>query len=150
MSDLAANGILEGAGGAMMRSARSARLWGRLPSAVAFGLLIGPPAALAAPFCLANLAVPPQCIYYDANLCRSDATKQGGWCAPNPDQTYAGTGSGKYCVVTSQGAAVCAYLDRDTCDLQATHQHGVCYHDEAKATGAPDPYAYSGGAGQAP
>jgi hypothetical protein len=107
--------------------------------------LIGSSAALAAPFCLQTLTVPPQCMYYDANLCRNDAAKQGGWCSPNPGSTLTGTGSGQYCVVTSQGASTCAFLDRVTCDSEAARQHGVCYHDEARATGAPDPYAASGG-----
>jgi hypothetical protein len=137
--------FLKAAGEAMMTSVRVARLWGWMPGAAAFGLLIGSSAALAAPFCLQTLTVPPQCMYYDANLCRNDAAKQGGWCSPNPGSTLAGTGSGQYCVVTSQGASTCAFLDRVTCDSEAARQHGVCYHDEARATGAPDPYAASGG-----
>lgn len=129
----------------MMTSVRVARLWGWMPGAAAFGLLIGSSAALAAPFCLQTLTVPPQCMSYDANLCRNDAAKQGGWCSPNPGSTLAGTGSGQDRVVTSQGASTCAFLDRVTCDFEAARQHGVCYHDEARATGAPDPYAASGG-----
>ena len=45
---------------------------GWMPGAAAVGLLIGPSAALAAPFCLETLAVPPQCMYYDVALCSKD------------------------------------------------------------------------------
>ena len=122
-----------------------ARLCGWFPGAFASGVLIGSHCAMAAPFCLTNLSVPPQCMYYDANQCSTEAARQGSWCVPNPSQTQVGTGSGQYCLITSQGASQCVYLDRSTCAAEATRQHGVCYHDEARAAGTPDPYASSSG-----
>jgi hypothetical protein len=129
----------------MRISARVRRLCTWLPATIAFGILIGPSGALAAPFCLTNLALTPQCMFYDAHQCETESTKQGGYCVPNPEETRAGTGSGAYCVITSQGVSMCTYLDRQTCTLEATRQHGVCYHDEARTTGTPDPYAFSSG-----
>ena len=129
----------------MKISARARRLCSWLPAVVGFGILIGPSGALAAPFCLQNLALPLQCMFYDAHQCETEAIKQGGWCSPNPEETRAGTGSGQYCMITSQGVSLCNFLDRQSCNLEATRQHGVCYHDEARVTGAPDPYASSSG-----
>jgi hypothetical protein len=118
---------------------------GWMPGIVAFGLLGAPQIALAAPFCLTSLAISPQCIYYDAHQCQSDSARQGGWCTTNPNETRVGVGSGQYCVVPVQGVALCNFLDRESCAAEATRQHGICYHDEARAAGVPDPYAASGG-----
>jgi hypothetical protein len=109
------------------------------------GLLIGPSIALGAPFCMTNLSVPPQCMYYDAHQCQTQAARQGMYCVPNPNETRPGVGSGQYCLITAPGVSFCNYVDRDTCATEAARQHGVCYHDEARATGAPDPYSYYGG-----
>ena len=51
----------------------------RMGCAVMLAALASP--ALAAPFCLQNQIIPPQCIYYDANECQHDAMRQGGVCA---------------------------------------------------------------------
>jgi hypothetical protein len=129
----------------MTISARAGYLCGWMPIALAIGCLIGPQAASAAPFCLRNLAVPPQCLFYDPNTCQRESIKQGGWCEPNPAETHIATGAGQYCLVTGGGAGFCAFLSRESCAAEANRLHGVCYHDEARTTGVPDPYAYSGG-----
>ena len=114
--------------------------------------LLAPQSAMAAPFCLMILGMQPQCIYYDTNLCQRDATKQGGVCEPDPTGTAArtATGSGKYCLVTSQGAALCHYLNVESCQTEATHLKGACYFDGLRSAGAPNPYAFSGGPDLAP
>ena len=123
----------------MVRSAATARLAMSILSVVAFVFLIGPRKSEAAPFCLSTLGIAPQCLYYDADICRRDALKQGGSCEPNPEETRVGYGSGQYCLVISQGASLCSYFDRDSCEIDARRQHGACYFDTQKATGAPDP-----------
>jgi hypothetical protein len=101
------------------------------------------PAAFAAPFCLTNPAIPPQCMYYDAHQCQQDATKQGGYCVPNPVEQHGGVGSGQYCMMTSVGVTLCNFMSRESCAQEALRQHGACFHDETReTTGAPDPYAY--------
>jgi hypothetical protein len=125
----------------MTLSARTVRLCGWIPLVFAFSYLIEAHTASAAPFCLRNAAVPPQCIYYDPSECRRESTKQGGWCEPNPGETRMATGTGQYCLVGGQGAAICAFLSRESCDAEAARLHGACYHDEARGNGAPDPYA---------
>ena len=109
------------------------------------GVLSLPQTALAAPFCMSLLGMSPQCIYYDAAECRKDLGKQGGSCVPNPEQPHAASGSGKYCLITSQGATVCSYLDIDSCDAVAVQQRGACYFDSTGSAGVPNPYAYSNG-----
>jgi hypothetical protein len=127
----------------MSLSIRAVRQCGWImPLALAFSYLTEAPTAWAAPFCLRNAAVPPQCIYYDPSQCAKESAKQGGWCEPNARETRITSGTGNYCVVVAQSAAICAYLSRESCAAEATRLHGVCYHNEAPGgTGAPDPYA---------
>jgi len=114
--------------------------------AVLLGLL-APAVGHAAPFCIGSEAVPPQCIYYDADSCRKEAIRTGGICSANPEQIKAaGAQFAKYCVVTSQRVSFCNYMDRTSCDAAALHYHGACVASpEATAPGAPDPYAANGG-----
>jgi hypothetical protein len=131
-------------GAAMSLSVRVVRQGGWIiPLALTLSYLTEVPRAWAAPFCLRNAAVPPQCIYYDPDQCQKESIKQGGWCEPNASETRIAHGTGHYCVVVAQAAAICAYLSRESCTAEATRLHGVCYHDEAPGvgTGAPDPYA---------
>jgi hypothetical protein len=126
----------------MTLSARAVRVCGWIPLAFTFSYLIEAHTASAAPFCIRNTALPPQCIYYDPTDCRKQALKQGGWCEPNPSETRtASGGTGQYCLVLAQGEAICAFLSRESCDVEATRLQGACYHNEARGTGAPDPYA---------
>ena len=124
--------------------------WRLPPTILVFGSLVGPLPASAAPFCIANLSLPPQCMYYDAALCQKDAGKQGGWCTPNPAETHAASGSGKYCVAFSQGVALCIYQSRESCDEAAARQGGACYFDPQRASGGPDPFSQSSGPGAGP
>jgi hypothetical protein len=124
----------------MTASPLAARLSGLIPGVV-IGFLVGPHTASAAPFCLSSPAIPPQCMYYDADLCSKDSAKQGGYCVPNPAELHAGVGSGQYCMVTSQGVTECNFLDRVSCATEALRQHGACFHDEQRTVGVPDPYA---------
>ena len=100
-----------------------------------------PATTLAAPFCIQSEALPPQCIYYDADLCRKEAARQDAICAAN-NQLQLSTNVGQYCVVTSSGVSLCQYTDRGTCTHDATRLHGACTSARGVApSGAPDPYA---------
>jgi hypothetical protein len=108
--------------------------------------LAAPVSAIAAPFCVRNQMLAPQCIYYDASECQRDAQQQGGVCSVNPSEFPVQAGSGQYCLVTSTRASLCVYSDRNTCTADALRQHGACT-DMVRAgpSGAPDPYALQNG-----
>ena len=104
--------------------------------------LLMPTGAHAAPFCLQSEAIPPQCIYFNADTCRRDANRQGGYCGTNPDEVHVVTNIGQYCVTTSQIVSLCVYLDRTSCEAEAARQHGACTTSPGRApSGAPDPFA---------
>jgi len=112
--------------------------------ALVLGMMTSP--APAAPFCLGNQTIPPQCIYYDASQCQADAARQGGVCSANAAQLTLQPGIGQYCVVSSDGASACIYPDRQTCMTEAVREHGACAEAPTIAPGkAPDPYAAVGG-----
>lgn len=102
--------------------------------------------ALAAPFCIQSQALPPQCNYYDAAECQSDAARQGGVCEANPQQLTLQPGVGQYCLVTSDGVSLCIYPDRGSCQADALRQHGACTTAPNIQPGrAPDPFSAVGG-----
>jgi hypothetical protein len=112
----------------------------------AFILAASAGSALAAPFCIENQALPPQCNYYDAAECQADAARQGGVCSANPQQLTLQSGIGQYCLATSYGASLCIYPDRGSCMADAVRQHGACTAAPNVAPGkAPDPYSAVGG-----
>ena len=120
----------------LFANARAARL--------CFALLLAGIAspALAAPFCIENQALPPQCNYYDAAQCETEAARQGGVCSANPQQMPLQAGVGQYCVAISGGASSCVYSDRGTCMAAARQLGGACTAAPAVAPSrAPDPYA---------
>ena len=109
--------------------------------AVLLGLLL-PATAAAAPFCITSQALPKYCIYYDANSCQKEATRQGATCAVNNEEVPLSTNVGQYCLVTSEGASACIYSDRSTCAADALRQHGTCTDaPEVAPSAAPDPFA---------
>jgi hypothetical protein len=125
-------------------AANVSRLWWR-SGAMLFGLLT-PLTGHAAPFCIGSESVLPQCIYYDADSCRKEAGRQGGYCSANPNEVRVSTNLGQYCVVTSQQVSLCLYLDRESCESAAARQHGACVASPGTApSGAPDPFAANGG-----
>ncbi len=102
--------------------------------------------AIAAPFCIESQALPPQCNYYDASECQSDAARQGGVCSANAHALTLQPGIGQYCLATSYGASFCVYPDRATCMADAIRQHGACTAAPNVAPGrSPDPYSAVGG-----
>jgi hypothetical protein len=102
--------------------------------------------ALAAPFCIENQSMPPQCNYYDASECQNDAARQGGVCSANPQQLNLQSGIGQFCVTTSYGASSCVYPDRGSCMAEAAREHASCTAAPNVAPGkAPDPYSAIGG-----
>jgi hypothetical protein len=107
--------------------------------------LAAPVTALAAPFCVRNQMLAPQCIYYDASECQRDAQQQGGVCGVNPSEFPLQAGAGQYCLVTSTRASLCVYTDRNTCTADAIRQHGACTDTvQIAPSRAPDPYAANG------
>jgi hypothetical protein len=108
----------------------------------AAGMLLGlglAATAQAAPFCLENEMIPPQCIYYDTSSCEQDARRQGAYCSVNPQEVTIRPGAGQYCVVTSSQISLCNYYDRGSCTQDASRLHGVCSHAPYRApSGAPD------------
>lgn len=102
--------------------------------------------ALAAPFCVESQALPPECNYYDASQCQTDAARQGGICSANPQQLTLQPGIGQYCVTNSYGVSSCIYPDRGSCTAEATREHAACTAAPDIAPGrAPDPYSAVGG-----
>ena len=109
-------------------------------TALAYGVAAHP--AAAAPFCLTNQVMQPQCIYYDAQECSREAARQNAVCSANPAELPLSPNVGQYCVVTSSRASNCSYADRQTCDRAATQQNGTCVIAPTRqSVGAPDPYS---------
>jgi len=108
------------------------------------GFIVQP--AMAAPFCLQNQVIPPQCIYYDAQQCQKEATRQNAECSANPAETHLSGGYGKYCVVTSAGASVCNYTEQATCTREANKQNGACVQSPtSQPFQQPNPYSKTEG-----
>jgi hypothetical protein len=112
-----------------------------IPLATALLWLPAGPVA-AAPYCLTNQVIQPQCIYYDAHQCAMDASRQGGVCSPNPAERRYSQAHGQYCVVSPSGAAVCAYADYQSCAAAAGHNKGTCMQaDPRQVAREPNPYS---------
>jgi hypothetical protein len=102
--------------------------------------LMMPLPALAAPFCVETQAVPPQCIYFDANSCNQRAGQLQGICSANPNEVHVIAGLGHYCLLTS-GVSMCIFTDRANCEREARRQRGACARAPAlPESPAPDPY----------
>ena len=113
---------------------------------ILLGSLVMPVAAQAAPFCIESQALSPQCIYYDAQSCQTEANRQGAICSANRNEVRLTNNVGQYCLVTSQLVSLCIYSDRGTCTADALRQHGTCTNSPTLApSAAPDPYAAIGG-----
>jgi len=95
----------------------------------------------AAPFCLKNQVLSPQCMYYDAQQCAREAGRQGAECVVNPAEVRMTQGGSEYCVVTSAQVAVCAYADRQNCAQAAARQHGTCTQATPGPARTPNPYS---------
>ncbi len=96
----------------------------------------------AAPFCIRNQMLNPQCMYYDAQQCQQEAGRQNAECVANPAELQISRTSGEYCVVTSGRASVCAYTDQPTCSTEAARQHGACIPaNQSVPQRVPDPYS---------
>jgi hypothetical protein len=98
--------------------------------------------AAAAPFCMSNQVLKPQCIYFDAQECARDAARQNATCSTNPSELPLTANVGQYCVVVSSRISKCTYFDRQTCDREATQLHGTCTIAPTRiGSGTPDPYS---------
>jgi hypothetical protein len=97
--------------------------------------------AAAAPFCVESMALPPQCLYFDAASCQQRAGQLGGNCIANPDELTVRGEQGRYCVVSSTHAVSCIYEDQGACMTEAKHEQSVCVEAQGRPE-APgiDPY----------
>lgn len=121
------------------------RRWFRLAGlAVVLG---SPAAALAAPFCVAVVGLPPQCNYVDPSVCQRDAAHQGGTCTVNAAEVSLPSSPLKrnYCVVGIGGFTRCGYANYDDCYQAAIRQNGACTRAAtSEAYGVANPYAAIG------
>jgi hypothetical protein len=101
-----------------------------------------PGAAHAAPFCIQNQILQPQCIYYDPRECQAEANRQNATCAPNVAEARLSRAHGDYCVVTSTGIPLCVYADYQTCSTAAAQQRGACVQAQPNIPAQqPNPYS---------
>lgn len=113
--------------------------------ATVFAGLVMSGAALAAPFCLQNQGMTPQCIYYDPAICQRDAQKQNAECGVNPRESKPMNGSGQYCLVMSGGISFCEYQDYDSCQAEARRRNAACTGAPTRnPSRPPDPYSRQG------
>ena len=89
-------------------------------------LLAMPLPAVAAPFCVYSEALPPQCIYFDAQSCAKRAKQLGAFCSVTGNEVQLSTAMGHYCLLTSGLASSCVYVDEALCNRDAAQQRGVC------------------------
>jgi hypothetical protein len=105
-------------------------------------LLTLPGSAIAAPFCVATQALPPQCIYYDSGSCQQRATQLNGNCVVNANEVHLTPSIGHYCLVTGGSAALCIYVDENSCQKEAFRQQGACIIAPGRPESpTPDPFA---------
>ncbi len=114
----------------------------RAGRAVLLAFLAWPAAAGAAPFCVVTQAVPPRCLYADAQSCDAEARREHGYCQANPDQVLPQRGGGQFCVTVGSAALDCGFRDRATCERAAGRAHAACLAAPVPPTsGPPDPFS---------
>lgn len=109
-------------------------------AAAAVALFAAP--AMAAPYCVNIQGITPQCLYFDAHQCRTQAQRSGGSCAINPTEvTLPSGGTYPYCV-TGPGYTSCKFVDRGSCEAEAGRQRASCVESfsAGAASAPPDPY----------
>ncbi len=87
--------------------------------------------AWAATFCVAGVALPPQCLYEDVPSCTRASDPPNTYCTVNPEATLSYVGGSPYCAVGANRVAECLYVDRNQCNSAAQKQDGVCFDREA-------------------
>lgn len=109
---------------------------------LAFAVCVLAAPAVAAPYCLRNQVIPPQCIYNDPAQCQREAARQNGECSANLAELHLSAGFGKYCVISPGGASNCNYTDPSSCNRQASVEHGACVEAPSNQPfQAPNPYS---------
>lgn len=97
--------------------------------------------ALAAPFCLIGLGLPPQCIYFDVAQCNKASSPPDIVCIVDPSVTLNMTGGSRYCVVDSFNTAQCLYDDHNACDTAAGRAGAICF-DRSTNTSSNNPFRF--------
>lgn len=82
--------------------------------------------AQAAPFCIAGMGMPLQCIYDDIKVCRMAISSPQHNCIANPDAVLSYSGGARYCRVTSYLSAECIFTDRAQCRKEASLHDNIC------------------------
>lgn len=105
----------------------------RLKISVALMVLVSAVSSpvLAATFCVAGVALPPQCLYDDVPSCTQASDPPNTYCTVNPEATLSYVGGSPYCAVGADRVAECLYVDRSQCNSAAQKQDGVCFDREA-------------------
>jgi len=106
-------------------------------------LLLSVQPALAAPFCVENTGLPPQCLYVDPGQCQAEADRINGRCTANAESFTVPQGQSAFCVVESGNAISCVYADLATCRQESARRHGACLAAPPPPAlhTAPDPFA---------
>jgi len=113
----------------------------KTPSVAAILLAIFMRSAMAAPFCLGGIGMPPQCIYDDVQVCRRAVNAPDLTCVINPDAIFTYFGSSRYCAVGSDLVAQCLYVDRNECNNARASGASICF-DRAIVTDPSNPFRF--------
>lgn len=97
--------------------------------------------AQAAPFCLAGVGMPPQCIYDDIKVCVEAINSRDLHCTANPEAVLSYSGGSRYCRVTSYLSAECIFNDRLQCRREASMRGDICIDRTAMGDDT-NPYRY--------
>ncbi len=109
--------------------------------ALAGAMLAGP--AQAAPYCVVQLGITTQCLYFDPAECKQRANQLGGNCAANPSELALPTTSTTYpYCIAGPGYSSCKFVDRGACEAEAARLGVGCVEGVAPAgpNAPPDPY----------
>ncbi len=95
--------------------------------------------AFAGTFCLAGVAMPPQCLYEDVHSCIRAVNANDLTCVVNPDASLSYIGGNRYCQVDANRVAQCLYVDRNECN-NANHGGDKLCFDRAIMTDTSNPF----------
>lgn len=98
-------------------------------------------AVYAAPFCVLQAGITPQCFYNDVMQCRKNMTSNGT-CILNPETHVTYRGGMYYCVIQSNLIAECNYIDRSQCNDEARLNGSICIENPDKKKSGAEMYDY--------
>jgi hypothetical protein len=104
-------------------------------------LWVAPDTAFAAPFCIEEAGIPPQCLYHDVQSCRNEAAKRSGFCSANLEEVALPEYSAPFCIIETGMAPVCAFQSGEDCNNEASKRSAVCVQN-MNGGGLDDPYRF--------